>query len=136
MRRKSRPSPGSRIIASIPVVYLGPDAMEALEEGRGVLLGAQRPGWVDAVRFSAAPTGSWTELVERRFRSRRALQPVGIVMRGSELRRFRQALARELVPGDVVLTVPARSGRSRKPRAYVNRGDRLAPARLKVSRIN
>lgn len=134
MRRKSRPSPGSRIIASIPLVYLGPDAMEALEEGRGVLLGAQRPGWVDAVRFTAAPAGSWTELVERRFRSRRALQPVGIVMRGSELRRFGQALARELVPGDVVLTVPAKSGRSGKPRAYVNRGDRLAPARLKVSR--
>jgi len=121
------------------VVYLGPDAMEALEEGRGVLLGAQRPGWVDAVRFSAAPAGSWTELVERRFRSRRALQPVGIVIRGSELRRYAQALARELVPGDVVLAVPAKPTKypkGGKPRAYVNRGDRLAPARLKVSRID
>ncbi len=136
MRRESRPSPGSRIIASIPVVYLGPDAMEALEEGRGVLLGAQRPGWVDAVRFSAAPAGSWTELVDRRFRSRPALQPVGIVMRGSEVRRFGRALARELVPGDIVLAVPAKPTKSGKPRAYVNQGDRLAPARLKVSRIS
>ncbi len=115
----------------MPVVYLGPDAMDALEEGRGVLLGAQRPGWVDAVRFSAAPKSSWTELVERRFRSRESLQPVGIVLPNTELRRLGQALARELVPGDVVLTVPAKSG---KPRAYVNRGDRLAPTRLKVSR--
>jgi hypothetical protein len=115
-----------------PVVYLGPDASEALEEGRGVLLGAQRPGWVDAVHFRAAPAGPWKELIERRFRPHRTLEPVGIVLAASELRRLGQALARELVPGDVVLAVPARRG---KPVAYVNRGDRLAPARLKISRI-
>lgn len=131
MRRKSRPSPDSRIVTSTPVVYLGPDAKEALEEARGVLLGAQRPGWVDAVCFSAAPGGAWTELVERRFRSRRSLQAVGIVLRAKECRRYGQAIARELVPGDVVLAVPVNRGR---PRAYVNRGDRLAPARLKISR--
>ena len=134
MRRKSRPSPRTRIILSTPVVYLGPDAREALEHGRGVLLGAQRPGWVDAVRFSAAPNGSVAELVVRRFRPRGAFQPVGIVVRVSELRRFGQALARKLVPGDVVLAVPAESQKSGKPRAYVNRGDSLAPVRLRVSR--
>lgn len=134
MRRKSRPSPRSRIITWMPVVYLGPDALEALEQGRGVLLGAQRPGWVDAVRFSAAPSGSLAELVERRFRSPCEFQPVGIVLRGSELRRFAGALVRELVPGDVVLTVPAKTANRGKPRAYVNRGDRLAPVRLRVSR--
>jgi len=98
-----------------------------------VLLGAQRPGWVDAVRFRSVPAGTWVELVEQRFCSRRALQPVGIVVGGSELRRRAEGLARELVPGDVVLAVPVKNG---KPRAYVNRGDRLTPARLKISRID
>lgn len=116
----------------MPVVYLGPDARPSLEEGRGVLLGAQRPGWVDALRFRAVCKGTWMELVERRFDARRALQPVGIVLPRSELRRLASALARELVPGDVVLAVPMKPG---KPRAYVNRGDRLAPVRLKVSRV-
>jgi hypothetical protein len=113
-------------------VYLGPDALEALEEGRGVLLGAQRPGWVDAIRFRAAPAGPLKALIERRFRAHGALEPVGIVLGGSELHRLGQAIARELVPGDVVLAVPARRG---KPVVYVNRGDRLAPARLKISRM-
>ena len=131
MRRKSRPSLGSRGIASMPVVYLGPDAMEALEEGRGVLLGAQRPGWVDALAFDPAPNGDWKDLVERRFRQGSGLEPVGIVLSRNDFRRLGRKLFRDLVPGDVVLTVPARAGR---PRAYVNRGDALAPARLRVSR--
>jgi hypothetical protein len=105
--------------------------LEALEEGRGLLLGAQRPGWVDAVRFRAARAGSWKGLIERRFGAHGTLEPVGIVLGGSELRRLGRALARELVPGDVVLAVPARRG---KPVVYVNRGDRLARARLKISR--
>ena len=132
MRRRSRTSSHSHILTPAPVVYLGPDALEALEEGRGVLLGAQRPGWVDAVRFRAVPAGPWKELIERRFRAHGPLEPVGIVLARTELRRVGKALARELVPGDVVLAVPARRG---KPVVYVNRGDRLAPARLKISRI-
>lgn len=106
--------------------------MGAVEARRGVLLGSHRPGWVDAVRFCAAPAGAWRELIERRFRPHRALEPVGIVLTGGEVRRLGAVLARELVPGDVVLAVPVKSGR---PVAYVNRGDRLARARLKISRV-
>ena len=131
MTRASRRSSPSRLLIRPPVVYLGPDARKALEEGRGVLLGAQRPGWVDALGFRCAPAGPWRELVERRFRTADGLEAVGIVLARNELDRLTVALARELVPGDVVLAVPVRHG---KPVVYVNRGDRLTPARLQISR--
>jgi len=131
--RKSPPrdSRRFRLIESSPVVYLGPGALGAMAEGRGILLGAQRPGWVDALCFDPAPRGKWKDLVDQRFRSRLGLEAVGIVLSPPELRRLAPTLVRELVPGDVVLTVPVRRGQSR---AYVNRGDRLAPARLKITR--
>jgi len=86
---------------------------------------------VDALCFDPAPRSKWKDLVDRRFRSRLGLEAVGIVLSPPELRRLAPTLVRELVPGDVVLTVPVRRGQSR---AYVNRGDRLAPARLKITR--
>ena len=128
-----RGSSGYRLITKTPLVYLGPGALGALEQQKGILLGAQRPGWVDALAFDPAPNGDWKDLIERRFRQGSALEPVGVVLSRPDFRRLGRQLFRDLVPGDVVLTVPARAGR---PRAYVNRGDGLAPARLKVSRAS
>jgi hypothetical protein len=102
-----------------------------LEEGRGILLGSQRPGWVDAIAFQQCPAGGWKELVERRFCQGGRLDPVGIVLSRTDLRRVERELARELVPGDVVIALPESTG---KPEAYVNLGDMLASATLKISR--
>ena len=121
-----------RLIDEIPVVYLGPDALGALNRGSGVLLGAQRPGWVDALFFDAAQNGDWKALVDRRFCVVGDLEPVGIVVSRADFRRLSESLSRELVPGDVVLAIAGKKG---KPAAYVNRGDALAPARLKISSV-
>ena len=121
-----------RLIDEIPVVYLGPAALGALNRGSGVLLGAQRPGWVDALSFDAAPNGDWEALVERRVREGGELESVGIVVSGVDFRRLSERLSQELVPGDVVLTIAGTKG---KPAAYVNRGDVLVPARLKISGV-
>ena len=121
-----------RLIHEIPVVYLGPGALGALNRGSGVLLGAQRPGWVDALSFDAAQNGDWKALIDRRFRLGDDLEPVGIVVSHADFRRLSKSLARELVPGDVVLAIAGKKG---KPAAYVNRGDVLAPARLKISGV-
>jgi hypothetical protein len=120
-----------RLIDEIPVVYLGPDALGALNRGSGVLLGAQRPGWVDALSFDAAQHGDWKTLVDRRFCGGGDLEPVGIVVSRADFRRLSESLSRELVPGDVVLAIAG--GKKGKPAAYVNRGDVLALARLKIS---
>ena len=120
------------LIDEIPVVYLGPDALGALNRGSGVLLGAQRPGWVDALSFDAAPNGDSKALIDCRFRDGGDLEPVGVVVSDADFRRLRDGLSRELVPGDVVLAIAGKKG---KPAAYVNRGDVLAPARLKISGV-
>jgi hypothetical protein len=104
---------------------LGPAALTALEEGRGILLGSQRPGWVDAIAFQQCPAGGWKELVERRFCQGGRLDPVGIVLSRTDLRRVERELARELI------ALPESTG---KPEAYVNLGDMLASATLKISR--
>ena len=114
-------------------MYLGPGALGALDRGRGILLGAQRPGWVDAVDFHPAPNGDWKALVDSRFRLGGDLEPVGIVVPSADLRRLGATLSRELVPGDVVLAIAGKKG---NPAAFVNRGDILAPARLKISGAN
>ena len=119
-----------RLIGELPVVYLGPDALSALNQGRGVLLGAQRPGWVDALFFETAHKGDWKALVDRRFRVGGDLEPVGVVVSRADFLRFSEGLSRELVPGDVVLVIAGKKG---KPAVYVNRGDVLALAQLKIS---
>ena len=142
MKRRGTPSARSaggshdrtwyRLIDELPVVYLGPDALGALNRERGVLLGAQRPGWVDALSFDAAPGGDWKALVDRRFWAGGDLEPVGIVVSRVDFRRLSERLSKALAPGDVVLAIADRKG---KPAAYVNRGDVLAPTRLKISGV-
>jgi len=109
-------------------VYLGPSAAAALESGRGLLLGEHRPGWVDALSFFPLEKTEWKELIERRFA--KSEEVIGIVLSRAELVRLRRVLARELIPGDVVLLATGRG----RPRCYVDLGDELVPAPLRLSR--
>ncbi len=124
-RGRNRPK---RVLDCVPLVYLGPSAAAALESGRGLLLGEHRPGWVDALSFLPLEKSEWKELVERRFS--KSEEVIGIVLAPGELARWRRVLARELIPGDVVLLATGRG----RPRCYVDRGDKLVPASLRLSR--
>ncbi|MFQ5791046.1 MAG: hypothetical protein ACE5JI_11300 [Acidobacteriota bacterium] len=131
VRRAPRGSGVYRVVDELPVVYLGPGALKVLEKGRGVLLGAQRPGWVDVLFFEAYPHIDWRRLVDFRFDRCGDWDAVGISLWRSELAACRQSLVRELIPGDVVLTLPKGAG---EPRAHVNRGDRLSRSTLRITR--
>ena len=134
-RRAAMGSPASQLLEQrSPVVYLGPGAIRALEGEKGILLGAQRPGWVDLLIFESYPGAGWRELVERRFKGRVEWDVVGVVLSRSELVSRESSLVRELVPGDVVLTLPEAAEAAEGPQVFVNLGDRLAPARLKLTR--
>jgi hypothetical protein len=138
---KRRPSSGekarsakthpARLIEKIPIVYLGPGALGALKEGYGLLLGAQRPGWVDVLAYRPLPGASWRELTRRRFEDPPERDIVGIVLSEKDFERNNRALARELVPGDVLLAL---TDEDRIPQIFVHLGDQWAPARLRVSR--
>jgi hypothetical protein len=138
MKRPPSSSRSKRATAAVhpgveasPVVYLGPDALEALEKGRGVLLGAQRPGWIDALVYESIPGKNWKQVVEARFAGGGDWDVVGVVLTREELELRGKTLARDLVPGDVVIALSTKNVRAR---AYVNLGDQWAPARLKISR--
>jgi hypothetical protein len=94
-----------------------------------VVLGAHRTGWVDVLSYQPLESARWQALVDRRFSRPEA---IGIVVSPNDLTRARRGLAKELVPGDVVLV----AGQSKKPRCYVNRGDDLVVAPLRVSRAS
>jgi hypothetical protein len=72
----------------------------------------------------------WREIVDRRFEDREDWDVVGIVLSNKELQRRPKALARELVPGDILLAFSDEA----RPQAYVNLGDQFVPTRLKISR--
>lgn len=118
-------------VEASPVVYIGPDALEALEKGKGVLLGAQRPGWIDALAYESIPGKSWKQVVEARFAGGGDWDVVGVVLSREEFELRGKSLARDLVPGDVVIALSTKNVRAR---AFVNLGDRWAPARLKITR--
>ncbi len=122
---------GRLLVETPPVVYLGPDALAALEKGRGILLGAQRPGWIDALVYEPIPGTNWRQVVEARFAGGGDWDVVGVVLTREELELRQKTLARDLVPGDVVLALTTGSAGAR---AYVNLGDRWAPTRLKITR--
>jgi hypothetical protein len=114
-----------------PTVYLGPGALGALEKGFGILLGARRPAWVDLLFYEPVAGLRCKGLVERRFDSRAEAEVVGIVLSPEVFKRHQDSLLRELVAGDVALTVPGKG----RPQAFVNLGDEWAATRLKVSRV-
>jgi hypothetical protein len=120
----------ARLIEKIPTVYLGPGALDALEVGCGLLLGAQRPGWVDVLDYKPLSGASWRELTRRRFEDPPERDIVGIVLSKKDFERVNDALIRELVPGDVLL---AFTDERTIPQMFVHLGDQWVAARLKVS---
>ena len=120
----------ARLIDKIPTVYLGPGALDALEVGCGLLLGAQRPGWVDVLDYKPLSGASWRKLTRRRFEDPPERDIVGIVLSKKEFERNKEALVRELVPGDVLLTL---TDEGTIPQIFVHLGDQWAAARLKVT---
>ena len=129
--QSSREVKPARLLERAPEVYLGPRALSSLQEGSGILQGMQRPGRVDLLEFQPVLGGGYRRLIEARFREGGDWENVGIVLSLEELDRRQVALTRDLVPGDVVLACSEGVG---KPATYVNAGDALLPARLKVSR--
>jgi hypothetical protein len=121
------------LIETVPLVYVGPDALGALGGGKGLLLGSKRPDWIDVVGFERRSEQKVSGLVDLRldWKSEDS-EVVGIVLSEEELDKHRKKLIRDLVPGDVLL-VPEDT-KPRKNRAYVHLGDGLAAARLKLSR--
>ena len=130
-RRASSKAKPARLLERAPEVYLGPGALGSLHRGSGILQGMQRPGRVDLLEFQSVVEGGYRRLIECRFMGSSEWDTVGIFLRKEELDRRRAALIKDLVPGDIVLACSERGG---KPVAYVNVGDTLLPARLKVSR--
>ena len=129
--RASGKAKQARLLERVPEVYLGPGAFGSLHGGSGILQGMQRPGRVDLMEFQPLVEGGYRRLIDARFLGSGDWDTVGIVIRKNELVRRRIALIRDLVPGDVVLACSERNGETA---AYVNVGDALLPARLKVSR--
>jgi hypothetical protein len=91
----------------------------------------QRPGRVDVLEFQPVSERGYKRLIESRFGPSGDWDTVGIALKADELRRHRLALVRDLVPGDVVLVSMEKN---RQPAIYVNLGDKLSPARLKIGR--
>ena len=127
----SRKKTSVRLVERAPEVYLGPGAFEALRFRSGLLQGMQRPGRVDILEFQPVVERGYRRLIESRFSPSGDWDTVGIVLQVQKLHQHRTALIRDLVPGDVVLVC---SEGDKKPVTYVNLGDELSPARLKISR--
>lgn len=132
LSRSKGKSGKDRVLQKVPAIYLGPNALGSLDKGRGVLRGAQRPGRVDILSFEPHSGRSRRALIDSRFAGGGDWDAVGIVLARQEVERLQLTLVSELVPGDVVLAVPEKDGD--KTEAYVNLGDRLAPARLEITR--
>jgi hypothetical protein len=92
------------LLKHTPKIYVGPRAESALQGARCVLLGAQRPRWVDVLELGPCDGGSVTSLVDRRFQGFDEWEAVGVSLPGREGTRHRSELLRELVPGDVLLS--------------------------------
>lgn len=101
-RRSPRKSPP--LLAKPPRVYVGPNAARSLGGERGVLLGAHRADWVDVLEFDPRPGTDIRRLVDLRFEGAGPWDVVGLSLSSSDLLGRRQALLRDLVPGDVVVT--------------------------------
>ena len=108
-----------------PRVYVGPNAWRALAGERGVLLGARRAAWVDVLEFDPRPNAAIRRLVDLRFASAGPWDVVGLSLSSTDLAGRRDALLRDLVPGDVVLT-------EKGPR--VHNGDAWVAAPLRTER--
>lgn len=131
-KKPSSPRKASvRLIPRAPEIYLGPRAREAGRWGSGLLCGMQRPGRIDVLEFQPISERGYRRLIESRFGPSGDWEIVGIALKADELHRHRSALVRDLVPGDVILVY---AEGVEKPAPYVNLGDELSPARLKVSR--
>ncbi len=101
-RRSPRKSPP--LLAKPPRVYVGPNAARSLVGERGVLLGSHRADWVDVVEFDPRPGTDIRRLVDLRFESAGPWDVVGLSLSSSDMRGRLEALLRDLVPGDVVMT--------------------------------
>jgi hypothetical protein len=92
------------LVATPPLVYVGPGAEPALRGERGILLGSRRPAWVDVVELDRRPGSKLVTLVDLRFAASFPWDVVGLSLPDAELRRREALLLRELVPGDVLVT--------------------------------
>ena len=134
VRGRERPSQGRgirprplRLLATIPRVYVGPGARQALGGSRTVLFGAQRPAWVDVLELQAdesfAGVRGLRALVDRRFLpgGYENWDAVGVSLSHRDAKRYEERLLAELVPGDVLITERSVS---------VHLGDTWAEAKL------
>ena len=87
-----------------PRVYVGPDALRALEGERGFLFGARRTAWIDVFEFDPRPDTALPRLVDLRFSIEGSWDVVGLSLSSSDLAGARESLLHDLVPGDVLLT--------------------------------
>lgn len=69
-----------------------------------MLLGSHRADWVDVVEFDPRPGTDIRRLVDLRFESAGPWDVVGLSLSSSDMRGRLEALLRDLVPGDVVMT--------------------------------
>lgn len=69
-----------------------------------MLLGSRRAEWVDVVEFDPRPGTDIRRLIDLRFEGGGPWDVVGVSLSSSDLRERLQALLRELVPGDLVMT--------------------------------
>ena len=102
------------MLTDVPRVLVGPDAARALAGSRGILLGAQRPRWVDVLAFDDRAGLGLGKLAGARFESFDPWDAVGLSLSAEEFVKRRERLLTELVPGDVVVTERG---------AYVHLGD-------------
>lgn len=92
------------LLTCAPKVYVGPRAERALQGERGVLLGAQRPGWIDVLEIDTGGGTSLGSLVDHRFWAFGSWDRVGLSLSAREVERHWRRLLTELVPGDVLLS--------------------------------
>ena len=93
-----------RLIAPVPKIFFGPDAIRAKQGDKGILLGMRHAQWIDVRSFEPRSAEKIPALVRLRFASFHPWEAVGLGLPARAFQRFERVLLRDLVPGDVIVT--------------------------------